>query len=113
MEKIFYFELDEEAIFRYSEEEILEAYFKKIPFEAVGDVPVVSAYAIKRDFPRELCSTNRVLLGDVHWNNYWIEEGYAECSVNELLKNSLSDADVFYELYEEEEMMVRIGLKYY
>ena len=111
MKKIYYFEINEEVIFCNSKKEILEMYLLKVPVEAIGDVPVISARVVERDFPRELCGTNRVLLGDVHMNNYWIEEAFPKSALNKLLKESLSEADIFYELYDEKEFKVKIGLR--
>ena len=111
MKKIYYFEINEEVIFCNSKKEILEVYLLKVPVEAIGDVPVISARVVERDFPRELCGTNRVLLGDVHMNNYWIEEAFPKSALNKLLKESLSEADIFYELYDEKEFKVKIGLR--
>ena len=111
MKKIYYFEINEEVIFCNSKKEILEAYLLKVPIEAIGDVPVISARVVERDFPRELCGTNRVLLGDVHMNNYWIEEAFPKSALNKLLKESLSEADIFYELYDEKEFKIKISLR--
>lgn len=111
MKKIYYFEINEEVVFCNSKKEILEMYLLKVPVEAIGDVPVISARVVERDFPRELCDTNRVLLGDVHMNNYWIEEAFPKSALNKLLKESLSEADIFYELYDEKEFKVKIGLR--
>ena len=111
MKKIFYFELHGDVFFSNSKKEILEAYLLKVPVEAIGDVSIISAHIIEKDFPHEQCNTNRVLLGDIHLNNYWIEKGCAEYPINELLKNSLSDSDVFYELHDEKEFQVKVGLR--
>lgn len=104
MEKIFYFELDEEAIVRHSEEEILVAYFEKLSLNAIHFVPVVSAYIEAVDYPFEECNAELLLLKNTNNDTYWIEE-----------KNSLrylEDADIVYELYNEEEMLVNVSLKY-
>ena len=44
-------------------------------------------------------------------NNYWIEEAFPKSALNKLLKKSLSEADIFYELYDEKEFKVKIGLR--
>ena len=44
-------------------------------------------------------------------NNYWIEEAFPKSALNKLLKESLSEADIFYELYDEKEFKVKIGLR--
>ena len=103
MEKIFYFELDEEAIIRYSEEEILEAYFEKLSFDAMLFIPIVSAYITEIDDPIEQCNTGLLLLKDTRHNIYWIEE-------KDYLKY-LEDADVIYELDNEEEKFINVRLK--
>ena len=51
MKKIYYFEINEEVIFCNSKKEILEAYLLKVPVEAIGDVPIISARVVERDFP--------------------------------------------------------------
>ena len=91
MEKIFYFELDEEAIIRHSEEEILEAYFEKLSLDAMSFIPVVSAYITEIDYPLEECSTGLLLLKNTRRDTYWIEE--------EKYLKYLEDADIIYELY--------------
>ena len=104
MKKIFYFELDEEAIVRHSEEEILVEYFEKLPFEAIVFIPIVSASIKVVDYPLEECNAELLLLKNTKNNTYWIEE-------KDYLKY-LEDADIVYELYNEEEMMVNVSLRY-
>lgn len=111
MKKIFYFELDENVVVRNSEEEILEAYFKNLPAEAIADVPIVSAYAVEINFPAEQCSTNYALLGNISWSTYWVERGYKGYSVNKFIENGLPDADIVCELHNVEEFQVNISLQ--
>lgn len=103
MEKIFYFELDEEAIIRHSEEEILEAYFEKLSLDAILFIPIVSAYITEIDYPLEECSTGLLLLKNTRRDTYWIEE--------EKYLKYLEDADIIYELYNDDERFVTVGLK--
>lgn len=103
MEKIFYFELDEEAIIRHSEEEILETYFEKLSFDAMLFIPIVSAYITEIDYPLEECSTGLLLLKNTRRNTYWIEE--------EKYLKYLEDADIVYELDNEEEKFINVRLK--
>lgn len=102
MEKIFYFELDEEAIIRHSEEEILEAYFEKLSLDVISFVPIVSAYITEIDYPLEECGTGLLLLKDTRRDTYWIEE--------EKYLKYLEDADIIYELYNDDERFVTVGL---
>lgn len=103
MEKIFYFELDEDTtIVRDSEEEILEAYFEKLSLDAMSFIPVVSAYITEIDYPLEECSTGLLLLKNTRRNTYWIEE--------EKYLKYLEDADTIYELDNEEEKFINVGL---
>lgn len=102
MEKIFYFELDEEAIIRYSEEEILEAYFEKLSLDAISFIPIVSAYIAEIDYPLEECGTGLLLLKNTRRDTYWIEE--------EKYLKYLEDADIIYELYNDDERFVSVGL---
>lgn len=102
MEKIFYFELDEEAIIRHSEEEILEAYFEKLSLDAISFIPVVSAYITEIDYPLEECGTGLLLLKNTRRDTYWIEE--------EKYLKYLEDADIIYELYNDDERFVSVGL---
>lgn len=102
MEKIFYFELDEEAIIRYSEEEILEAYFEKLSLDAISFIPIVSAYITEIDYPLEECGTGLLLLKNTRRDTYWIEE--------EKYLKYLEDADIIYELYNDDERFVSVGL---
>lgn len=103
MEKIFYFELDEDTtIVRDSEEEILEAYFEKLSLDAISFIPVVSAYITEIDYPFEECSTGLLLLKNTRRDTYWIEE--------EKYLKYLEDADIIYELYNDDERFLTIGL---
>lgn len=102
MEKIFYFELDEETIIRHSEEEILEAYFEKLSLDAISFIPIVSAYITEIDYPLEECGTGLLLLKNTRRDTYWIEE--------EKYLKYLEDADIIYELYNDDERFVSVGL---
>lgn len=103
MEKIFYFELDEEAIIRYSEEEILEAYFEKLSLDAISFIPIVSAYITEIDYPLEECGTGLLLLKNARRNTCWVEE--------EKYLKYLEDANIVYELYNDDERFINVGLK--
>lgn len=102
MEKIFYFELDEETIIRHSEEEILEAYFEKLSLDAISFIPIVSAYITEIDYPLEKCSTGLLLLKNTRRDTCWIEE--------EKYLKYLEDADIIYELDNDDERFVTVGL---